>query len=263
MLSYNNLSDNQKLSIIQEKYIDENKSFQAIAKEFNTYANRILRDAKKFNIHIRTKSEAQKNALSNGTHKHPTKGKTRSVEEKTNIGIGVMKSWEKADQKTIQKKQKNAKKLWEQKTEQEKTEMLSRANAAVRETSKIGSKMEHYILNFLVQNGFKVEFHKEQILTNTRLQIDLFLPTINVAIEVDGPSHFSPVWGEEVLQRNIAYDKKKSGLIVGKGYRLIRIQQTKDFSKSRALLVCNKLKEILSNIGQQTSKIIEIKDSNA
>jgi len=263
MMNYNELNEQQKYDIIQTKYIKEQKSFQAIAKEYGTYPNRILRDAKKLNIPIRSKSQAQKNAISSGIHKHPTKGRKRSESEKINIGSGVMKNWSNADPKRLAQKKASAKMLWDKKTDEEKNNMLSKANMAVRQSSKIGSKMEHYILNFLIENNYKVDFHKEQILANTRLQIDLFLPKMNIAIEVDGPSHFAPVWGEEVLSRNIAYDKKKSGLIVGKGYRLVRIKQKKDFSKSRASMVCDKLKSVLENINQTSSKIIEIEDNNA
>lgn len=263
MINYNDLNDKQKYDIIKQAYVDEHRSFQSIAKEYSTYPNRIVRDAKKLNIPIRNKSQAQKNALSRGTHKHPTKGRKRSEAEKINIGSGVMKNWSNADPVKLAQKKENAKILWDKKTEEEKNEMLSKANMAVRHSSKIGSKMEHYVLDFLIRHNYKVDFHKEQILANTRLQIDLFLPKMNIAIEIDGPSHFAPVWGEEVLARNIAYDKKKSGLIVGKGYRLIRIKQKRDFSKSRASMVCDKLKNVLDNINQTSSKIIEIEDNNA
>ena len=95
------------------------------------------------------------------------------------------------------------------------------------------------------------------------MQIDLFLPTMNIAIEVDGPSHFESVWGEEVLQRNITYDAKKTGLIIGKGYKLIRVKQKKDFSKTRAKIVCDKLLQTIYNINDTVSKVIEIEDNNA
>jgi very-short-patch-repair endonuclease len=263
MTNYNELNEQQKRDIILQSYVKDQKSFGTIAKQYDTYANRIIRDAKKFNIPVRNKSQAQKNALSSGKHKHPTKGRKRSEAEKMNIGSGVMKNWSNADPNRLSQKKENAKILWDKRTDEEKNSMLSKANLAVRQSSKLGSKMEHYVLNFLIENNYKVDFHKEQMLANTRLQIDLFLPEMNIAIEVDGPSHFAPVWGEEVLSRNIAYDQKKSGLIVGKGYRLVRIKQKKDFSKSRASMVCDRLKSVLDNINQTSSKIIEIEDNNA
>ncbi len=260
MKNYSDLSDSEKFDIIKTKYLKEKKSFGAIAKELNTYRQKIDRDARKFKIPVRNRSEAMKNAINSGLHPHPTKGKKRTDQEKEKIGLGVFKNWQKADDKKIKEKSRMAKKNWENRTEKNKKDMTSKGNLAVRESSKVGSKMEHYILDDLISKGYKVDFHKEQILANTRLQIDLFLPKINIAIEVDGPSHFAPVWGEESLARNKTYDKKKSGLIVGKGYKLIRIKQTKDFSKSRAIIVCEKLHKVLENINSRNSKIIEIED---
>jgi very-short-patch-repair endonuclease len=83
---------------------------------------------------------------------------------------------------------------------------------------------------------------------------------MGIAIEIDGPSHFLPVWGEEVLNKNKKYDQKKEGLIIGKGWKLIRIIQTKDFSKTRATITYGKLLEVLKNIDNHQENKILIED---
>jgi very-short-patch-repair endonuclease len=255
------MSDEQKEKIITKMYTDEKKSFAEIALAHNTYPNRIRRDAKKFGIDIRNKSDAQKNAITTGKHKHPTKGQKRSESVKQKIGHSVLKSWENLSEKDLTSRKLAAKNRWESKSEDDKQNMLHMANMAVRETSKTGSKLEKFIFAQLIADGYRVDFHKEQVLSNTKLQIDLFLPTINTAIEIDGPSHFLPVWGDDTLKRNKTYDKKKHGLILGKGWKLIRIKQNKDFSKSRAELIYQELKIVLENINsdQNTSFTIEDK----
>ena len=65
---------------------------------------------------------------------------------------------------------------------------------------------------------------------------------------MDGPSHFAPVWGDNALKKNISYDQKKEGLIIGKGWHLIRIKQTKDFSPARAKKCYGLLREALNNL---------------
>lgn len=162
-----------------------------------------------------------------------------------------MQSWENMDAKTLKKRKDTARQNWENLSDDVKENILREANAAVRESSKKGSKLERFLLSSLIKDGYKVDFHKEQSLLNTKLQIDLFLPTLNIAIEVDGPSHFKPVWGQENLKRNQGYDNKKTGLILGKGLVLIRIKQTKDFSKARAQTIYNELKNQLISIQQQ------------
>ena len=71
MKIYKNLSDKEKQTMIQKLYEKENKSFADIAKEYDTYANKIRRDAIKYQINIKNKSEAQKLVLSKGKTKHP------------------------------------------------------------------------------------------------------------------------------------------------------------------------------------------------
>jgi very-short-patch-repair endonuclease len=245
---YTKLNDTEKKKIISKLYSEENKSFQDIAEIYGTYANKIRRDAKKFNIPIRDKSQAQKNALQTGKHKHPTKGKVRDEETKNKIGASVMGFWDGLTEAELDQRKQVAKNNWDNMTEEQKTYIRQQANTAVRQASKVGSKLERFLLDKLLGNGYRVDFHKEQTLTNTKLQIDLFLPTLNVAIEVDGPSHFLPVWGDDVLDKNIKYDNKKTGLILGKGLVLIRIKQTREFSKARSLVLYNQLLDSLKNI---------------
>jgi very-short-patch-repair endonuclease len=251
IMNYNKLSDNDKKNFLIQRYEQNNQSFQDIAKECGTYANKVRRDAIKYGIKIRDKSSAQKNALKTGKATHPTKGVSRSEETKNKIGLSVMQSWGAIDDKTLQKRKDTARKNWENLSDDTKENILREANAAVRESSKKGSKLERFLLSCLIKDGYKVDFHKEQSLLNTKLQIDLFLPTLNIAIEVDGPSHFKPVWGQENLKRNKGYDNKKTGLILGKGLVLIRIKQTKDFSKARAQTIYNQLKNELISIQQK------------
>jgi hypothetical protein len=72
------------------------------------------------------------------------------------------------------------------------------------------------------------------------------------------------VWGDDTLQKNIAYDQKKSGLILGKGMVLIRIKQTKDYSNTRALNIyrelINLLKQIETNFPDSSNRSFIIED---
>lgn len=265
-MNYNKLSDQQKKDLLIKEYENNNKSFKDIALSCNTYANKIRRDAIKYGIKIKDKSTAQKNALKSGKATHPTKGTVRSENIKNKIGLSVMKSWEQLDAKELKKRKETARKNWENLSDDVKENILREANSAVRESSKTGSKLEKFLFNELIQDGYRVDFHKEHSLLNTKLQIDLFLPTLNIAIEVDGPSHFEPVWGQDNLKRNKNYDNKKTGLILGKGLVLIRIKQTRDFSKARALTIYSELKQHIENIQtkfpNKDNRNIEIGDYN-
>ena len=259
--TYDKLTDDGKKNLIQSQYIDKKLSFADIAINVGTYANKIRRDAKKFGFDIRDKSEAQANALKSGKHKHPTKGKQRPESVKHKIGDSVMKAWDSMDDAQIESRKEKSRLAWSNLDEETKANIIAAANKAVRESSKTGSKLEKFLLKKLLKNGLVVEFHKEQILSNTKLQIDLFLSTMNIAIEVDGPSHFLPVWGDDVLKRNQRYDQKKTGLIIGKGLSLIRIKQLHDYSQARAVRVYDNLVKAIEQLKNVSGKTIEIEDS--
>jgi len=250
MKKYNNLTDSEKENIIKNLYEIQKKSFNDIATELGTYANKIRRDAIKYKIQIRDKSLAQKNALNTGKHTHPTKGKKRPQHIKQKIGESVLQSWEQLTPKQLETRKQKAKANWDNLTDDDKFLMQKKAGQAVRDASKKGSKLEHFLTKRLIQDGYKIQFHQEQSLANTKLQIDILIPSMNVAIEVDGPSHFEPVWGETNLERNIKYDNKKTGLIIGKGLVLIRIKQTMDYSESRSRIIYAELKKILDEISK-------------
>ncbi len=260
-INYENLNEAQRKQLLNDLYLKNKLSFHDIAIQYNTYANKLRRDAKKFNIKIRDKSQAQKNALKTGKHKHPTKGQERSLTTKAKIGKGVMRSWDSLSDEELRARQDKSRANWETMDDQTKADILKLANEAARLSSKTGSKLEKYLLDRLLQEGYKIDFHKEQMLSNTKLQIDLFLPTMNLAIEVDGPSHFSPIWGEDALERNKRYDEKKNGLLTGKGLSLIRVKQTKDFSMARANIIYQQLLDIITNQTFKSTSLIEIEDN--
>ena len=171
-----------------------------------------------------------------------------------------MDSWSNLSEADLNKRKDKSRTNWENLTQDDRDNILKSANMAARESSKTGSKLEKFILTQLLKDGYRVDFHKEHMLSNTKLQVDLFLPTINLAIEIDGPSHFAPIWGQDALTKNQKYDEKKNGLLIGKGLSLIRIKQTKDFSKTRANIIYTKLLNLLINKTYTNNSITEIED---
>ena len=53
---------------------------------------------------------------------------------------------------------------------------------------------------------------------NENLEIDLFIPALKTAIEIDGPAHFLPIWGQQSLERHIRADAQKAGLLINRGF---------------------------------------------
>jgi very-short-patch-repair endonuclease len=232
---------------IIDLYNKQNKSTYEIAEIMQTYPNKIRRILVKNGVELKDKSEAQRNAIKNGKATHPTLGKTRSYADKIKISSGVKKYWGNMDKKTYDSKVKMAKQRWKEMSETEKTKMLDSAIKAIQDAGKNGSKLERYLYKEITKAGFGVEFHKKYLIQNENLEIDMYIPEIKTIIEVDGPSHFLPIWGEDKLQKQIKADFHKTGLILGKGMIIIRI---KNLSDSVCLSDREKLKlDIVKTLG--------------
>lgn len=245
---YKSLGDSEKLCFLTETYTNREMSYPEIAELVNTYPNKIRRDAKKVGIKSRTISEAQTVALKNERTTHPTEGKEHSDETKMKISEQMAKTWSIMDDEEREYRSEIGREYWDSLSQAEKDKLRSDAGAAIRKAAKEGSKLEKFLYDTLTNDRFIVEFHREQFITNQRLQVDLFLPELHTAIEVDGPSHFRPIWGQEVLDRNRHADNQKSGLILSQGWCLIRLRQTQSLSQIYLREVYAELKECLGNI---------------
>ena len=248
--------------LIQE-YVHKKRSFGCIAKQFCTYPNKIRRAALNFGIQPRDKSRAQKAALKKGRHPHPTKARNRSEMEREKICESVAKSWRELTPQQYESRVRKAKDQWERMSEEEKTALRSAAAEAVRKTSKEGSKLEKFLLNKIRESGVKAQFHKKNLIKNERLEVDMFLPDLKTAIEVDGPSHFFPIWGEESLARNLRADSQKTGLLITSGFAIIRVKHTsKHLSKKQMRDLWGELSRVLERLKKRfpskSKRLIEI-----
>jgi len=259
---YENYSDDKKKKFLVREYIDNQKSFSAIAKQVGTYANKIRRDAKRLGVVSRDRSQAAKIALEFGRSIHPTKNKKMTNEVKNKISESQGKVWDSLSEEGREKRSEIGRRSWENKTEKEKRYTIQKGADAIREAARTGSRLEKFLLYELTKKKFEVQFHKEHLLKNQKLQIDLFIPKLRVAIEIDGPSHFKPVWGEENLERNKRSDRQKTGLILGQGFVLIRIKQDKRISQRYFRGVVDslvvELEKIKKSFPQESKRYIEL-----
>ena len=191
---------------IIKMYKEQKLSTYQIAKKLNTYPN-------KNNVELNDKSQAQKNALAQGQSKIPTQGRKRSEEERIKISKSLKKRWDNLDDKTYQEYVERAKKRWNDMSAEEKSMISKSAIQAIQKAGKEGSKLEKFLKEELTKKGFKIEIHKKNLLPNENLEIDMYFPEMKAIIEIDGPSHFLPIWGEEKLQKQIKSDSHKTKMI--------------------------------------------------
>lgn len=232
------------------------KGTQWLATELKTHRMTIVRALKSLGVKMRTKSESQTlNLKLNG---HPLSGKEMSEETKTKISESVHDRYANLTQKEKDRISQDSKMRWEARPDREKEMFRKSGVVAIRDAAKNGSKMEHYIYKGLVEAGYSCQQHK-QVLQNYNLEVDILFTDRLIALEIDGPSHIQPVWGNDALSKTHKADNDKNGLLVLNGYKIIRLQTTSKNTTNKLLRdSLNKVLELLKNIenGVETRNII-------
>lgn len=242
-------------------YNDKNQSTYEIAKQLDTYPNKIRRTLIKHGYELKDRSAAQRAALDAGRSSHPTAGKKRTNAEKIAISQSLVNYWEELSDKERSKRVAQAKDNWKKMSAKQKEEMRSKGIAAIRDAAKEGSKMEKWVKEKLEKAGFSVRMHVV-IIPAENLEIDLYIPDLKTIIEVDGPSHFLPIWGEEKLQKQVNADLRKSGALLSKGYAVIRLKSLgkESLAKREEMLdsVLNEVVKISDKFPPKSKRFIEV-----
>ena len=254
---------NKHKEFIIDQYTNKKKSTYEIAQDLKTYPNKIRRALNALGVDLRDKSKAQTVAIQSGRHEHPTKGKKRTEAEKVAISNGMATYWDEMEDTERERRSKISKKQWEEMSEEERANLRKLAAEAVRKASKEGSKIEKFIYEGLTKVGWEVIFHKRGLVANDKLEVDLFVPSLKTAIEIDGPAHFLPIWGEENLQRHIRSDAQKAGLLINRGFVVLRVKNIirnlsqKNMRETLASVV-EELVKIEKNFPPIAKRLIEI-----
>lgn len=237
-----------------KKEYESGLSVSEIAKKYNFSESKVLRTLKKIGTKIRSRSEAAKMALKTGRSVSPTQGKGHSKASRERMSVARAEAWKKGGQDAKNEMSEIARARWSKKSDAEKTEMLSRAGRALRKTADEGSAAEKYLFNTLVTHGYTVERHNTQLMAG-EYEIDLLLPQEGIVIEIDGPQHFEPIFGDERFEKTKIYDTTKNGALIAKGLKVIRIKYVaKRFNESVGRRMWNALEKVLqsSNIKKLT-----------
>jgi very-short-patch-repair endonuclease len=232
-----------------KQYSTNMRSIGNIAAEIGVPKSTLRRQLIKDGINLRTKSQAQKVALDEGRSEHPTEGKPMPEETKVKISEAVSKLFQELSEDEKKARSDAAKQQWNKLSADQKRELLALAREASREAAKTGSKLEKFLREGLTKANYLVKYHVEGLIPREKLQIDIYLPEMRTVVEVDGPSHFEPIWGIENLRRNQRSDAHKTGLLIERDFVIIRIKQLqKSLSKKMMRDILDKLVETLEQI---------------
>lgn len=253
-----------------KKLVDEyksGKSLREIGNEYDMSSTTLRRKFLKAGVTLRSKEEAAQVALERGKLTSPVLNRKRTQEEKELISAGRKKKWQEMSEAELEKFRQSAKDRWDAQSEEEKTYKQQKAGEALRRASIEGSKAEKSLYKELLKLGYNAIIHKKGLIPGEKYEVDLFIPNLMIAIEIDGPQHFLPIYGEEHLSRTIKYDAIKNGALLSRGMCIIRVKylskhNSSVINKKIADLVVAEIKKIEQKFPELKDRLIELEIEN-
>lgn len=249
---------------IKRLYNEECYSIRELGRHFGVTPIKIRKALEFLGVPIKDKSQIQKEKLASGKVAHPTKGKQRKESVKRKISKTVAENWSNISDAERERRSKLSKQQWDNMSESDRAELQRAAHEAIRDAAENGSKLERFVKNELEKNGYDVKIHYQGITReNPNLEVDLFLPDLNIVIEIDGPSHFLPIWGQDRLESVMKSDNEKSGLLLKDGFIVLRVKcmcrnVSLDKSVTCANMIIDKLNEIEGKKLTRNKRFIEM-----
>lgn len=234
---------------IRELYHDKGLSMRAISKELEVPLATLSRFMKKYGISSRSKAQAQKNFLRENNHQ--MSGHKHSSDTKEKISKGLGEFWDGlTDEQTEEIKHKMGsawKKKWASMNDNQRRSTMENLSNKAKEAAGQGSKLERFIAGELKNRGYTVEERSVNYTAGKSFEVDIALPKERIAIEVDGPTHFIPVYGEEHLEQQQDRDARKDENILSTGYSVLRIR---DNNGACSRLRIDRIEEAIKEIMQ-------------
>lgn len=211
----------------------EKLSTYKVAERIGCNQSHIVRMIAKYNkqnpnnpIKKRNKSEAQKNYIKQ-SGKHQREGTHHDDATKDLISDRMKDFYDSEEGQAVKDKISEFRQQeWAEKSADERAAILEDLHEANRAKMRAGegSNFENFLAEQLEEGGYFVEQRTKTWTPGQKFHVDIALPNEKIIIEVDGPTHWAPIYGEDELIKVQNKDAKKDAVLHGNGWHVLRVQ---------------------------------------
>lgn len=258
------MSRRSKINIDQVRELFENQGLSTyqVAGQLGCNQSHIFRLIKKYNVQnptnpikVRSKSEAQKRYMEENEHQRT--GTSHSENSKIEISNKMKDFYESPDGDVAKQKIREVREEeWKNKSDDDKRAVVENLRVANREQMKLGkgSKFENFVAEELMLAGYQVA-QREIGHVPGNMEVDIAIPQYAIAIEVDGPTHWSDIYGAVELQKVQTKDKVKDDALTVAGWDVVRIQDgSGSTTRARIIRILELLKTVVKTRKTSNSK---------
>jgi very-short-patch-repair endonuclease/predicted XRE-type DNA-binding protein len=232
----------------------EKLSTYKVAEQVGCNQSHIVRMVAKYNkqnpnnpIKKRNKSEAQKNYIKQAG-KHQRDGTTHDEITKDKISDKMREFYDSEEGEAAKDRIREFRQQeWAEKSEAERAAILAdlqQANRAKMQAGE-GSNFENFLAEQLSAHGFRVEQRTKAWTPGQKFHVDIAMPTEKIIIEVDGPTHWAPIYGDEELHKVEVKDARKDGVLNANGWNVLRVQDASgSTTRARFMRVLDTIKQV-------------------
>lgn len=113
--------------------------------------------------------------------------------------------------------------------------------------SKSGNKRSK--LEIYLEKMIRIDFPDLELITNDRktiyMELDLYFPSLNFAIEINGIVHYKPIYGKETLEKTKLKDRRKKKMCKRKLIDLKILKVNRKPSEKNSIYYYNKIKKLI------------------
>jgi very-short-patch-repair endonuclease len=246
--------------VLRDLYEKQGLSLRKIADKLGRPLSTITNYMKKYGISRRTKSEAQSSYLSN--NEHPMQGRVHSQETKQKISSSLGEFWDSLSEAERQEYRtlmgSGWRNKWESMSDGQRASEILKLNNASRAKQGKGSRFENFVAEQLRKRGFTVEERTHSYMPSARFEVDIALAKEKIMIEIDGPTHFINIYGQESFEKQQVKDRKKNRYLTNAGFHVLRVR---DNNGPLSQIRIDRIVETINNIKSRKTPKVHIMEN--